>query len=163
MKPSFKKVKDNHYSSNELNTSYKSYEELYEELGYDENSWVHKNDQFKNTCATRLSLALVKAGVTFQGRLKIKGGAEKGKSFELGSKLLADQLARPEVLGKPEILKPEEAPQKILGRRGIVFFSKVQGFDGAGHIDLIETSNNSTVCNSACYFNSKEVWFWPLD
>ena len=36
------------------------------------------------------------------------------------------------------------------------------GYDG-GHIDLIETIDAVQVCSSACYFSSKEIWFWPLD
>ena len=39
---------------------------------------------------------------------------------------------------------------------------KIAGY-GGGHIDLIETVDTVQVCNSACYFSSQEVWFWPLD
>lgn len=34
-------------------------------------------------------------------------------------------------------------------------------YDG-GHIDLIEEISSETICNSACYFESKEIWFWEL-
>jgi len=43
-----------------------------------------------------------------------------------------------------------------------LFFWKIIGY-GGGHMDLIETTNSAQACNSACYFSSKEVQFWPLD
>jgi hypothetical protein len=46
-------------------------------------------------------------------------------------------------------------------KRGVVLFWKIADY-GGGHIDLIETTDAAFVCNSACYFQSKEVWFWPL-
>lgn len=66
------------------------------------------------------------------------------------------------VFGKPEIFSnPAMAATKIAARKGVIFFWKITGYDG-GHIDLIETSNKLQICNSHCYFNCKEVWFWNL-
>lgn len=39
-----------------------------------------------------MSLALIKSGVAFTGRLTIKTGPHKHKKIEIGTKLLADQL-----------------------------------------------------------------------
>jgi hypothetical protein len=162
MKPSYETMKTNHNSSSELSPSYVDKKSLYNRIGYDIDNLTKQSPGYQNTCATRMSLALIKSGVTFSGRLKIKDGPHKGRTFEPGAKLLADQLSQPHVLGKPQVLSPKEAMTKLRGKKGVVFFWKIAGYDG-GHIDLIETSNSVQVCNSACYFSSKEIWFWPLD
>lgn len=162
MKPTYDVVKSNHNSSNELNSSYVDKKSLYQDIGYNIDELVKQDPGYENACATRMSMALIKSGVAFSGRLKIKSGPHKGRSFEPGAKLLADQLAKPQVLGKPQVLSPSEATKKLSGKKGIVFFWKITGY-GGGHIDLIETANSLQVCNSACYFSAKEVWFWPLD
>ncbi|WP_374328433.1 T6SS effector amidase Tae4 family protein [Azonexus sp.] len=162
MNLSFASLKSNHYTSDIYRSDYVSGDTLYSELGYDQKALIKQNSGYQNTCATRMSLALIKSGVTIHGRLKIKGGTHKGQLFEPGAKLLADQLARPQVLGKPQVFKAADAPAKLAGKKGIVFFWKIDGY-GGGHIDVIETTNGTQVCNSACYFSSKEIWFWPLD
>lgn len=162
MKPSYAALKNRHYSSNELSSSYLDKISLYNEIGYDIDKLIIQNPGYQNTCATRMSLALIKSGVAFAGRLKIKKGPHTGQAVEPGAKLLADQLALPHVFGKPQVFNPSEAIAKINGKEGIVFFWKIAGYNG-GHIDLIETSNVGQVCNSACHFSSKEIWFWPLD
>jgi Type VI secretion system (T6SS), amidase effector protein 4 len=109
-----------------------------------------------------MSLALIQAGVRFTGRLKIKNGPYKGRLIEPGAKLLADQLAQPQLLGKPQrLVNPPQAGIALHKQKGIIFFWKIDGYAG-GHIDLIEESNAALICNSHCYFACKEVWFWPL-
>ncbi|RYG21140.1 MAG: hypothetical protein EOO07_03360 [Chitinophagaceae bacterium] len=162
MKPSFQTLKNNHYSSEPSSTGYKSAADLYTEVGYKIEDLIKQNAGYANTCATRMSLALIKSGVKFTGRLRIKVGAHKEKKIETGAKLLADQLLLATVFGKPEIFTdPSKAPASIGNKKGVIFFWKITGYDG-GHIDLIETSNKLQVCNSHCYFNCKEVWFWEL-
>lgn len=160
MSVAFASVKRHHRSSNELSPSYLDKKALYREIGYDIDNLIRQNPGYQNTCAARMSIALVKSGVSIRGRLPIKTGPYKGRSVEPGAKLLADELSR--VLGKPEILSPSYAPSKLHGKKGIVFFWKISGY-GGGHIDLIETADSIQVCNSACYFSSKEVWFWSLN
>lgn len=162
MKPTYQTLKANHYSSNKLSSSFLDETSLYKEIGLDIDQLIKQNPGYVNTCATRMSIALLKSGVKFSGRLSIKSGKFKGKAIEPGAKLLADQLSAPAALGKPQILKPNEAAGKLHGKKGIVFFWKITGYDG-GHIDLIETASAVQVCHSACYFNSKEIWFWPLN
>lgn len=162
MKPSYATLKSHHYSANELNSSHVSRTALYEELGYDDAALIRQNAGYQNTCATRLSLALIKSGVIINGRLKIKTGKYKDRTFEPGAKLLADQLAKPHILGKPQIFSAADAHTKLSGKKGVIFFWKIAGYNG-GHIDVIESQNSTQVCNSACYFDSKEIWFWPLD
>jgi len=162
MKPTYATLKSNHYTSDPTRSDYISGDDLYKELGYDHQQLIKQNTGFVNTCATRMSLALLKSGVSFHGRIKIKTGKYKGRMFEPGAKLLADQLAKPNALGKPQIYKGTDAPAKLANKKGLVFFWKISNYDG-GHIDVIESTTTTQVCNSACYFDSKEVWFWPLD
>lgn len=122
MKPAYASLKGNHYSANKFSSSYLSGEALYEELGHDQQVLIKQNSGYVNTCATRMSLALIKSGVAIRGRLKIKDGEYKGKTFEPGAKLLADQLAKPHALGRPQIFKATEAAAQLAGKKGIVFF-----------------------------------------
>jgi hypothetical protein len=162
MKPTYEELKKNYYSSNELTNNFVDGETLYSEIGYNQDALIQQNPAYVNTCATRLSLALLKAGVLFTGRLPIKAGEFKGSAIETGAKLLADQLMKPHVFGRPKIYKPSEFIQNTNGKKGVVFFWKITGY-GGGHIDLIEVSNLIATCNSNCYFDSKEIWFWELN
>ena len=72
-------------------------------MGYNYEALQQQNAGYVNTCATRMSLALIKSGVSFNGRLTIKSGDWKGKKIETGAKLLADQLSRADVFGRPVI------------------------------------------------------------
>lgn len=161
MKPFFTKLKTNHYSSNKYNPSFLGAEELYRKIGYDIENLKKQNPGYVNTCAVRMSLALLQSGVPFVGRLKIKDGPFKGKMIEPGAKLLADQLKKPHIFGYPTLIDPKKATQLLSGKKGVVLFWKITGY-GGGHIDLIEPINSIQVCNSGCYFSSKEIWFWPL-
>jgi len=62
-----------------------------------------------------MSLALIKSGVNFVGRLKIRDGLYKGKLVEPGAKLLADQLMRFSVFSRPEVYKPSEFIKNVVG------------------------------------------------
>lgn len=161
MRPTFAKLKENHYSSNELSPSFVDAVALFNEIGHSYDNLLQQSPDYVNTCAVRMSLALIKSGVQFVGRMKIKEGPYKGKMVEPGAKLLADQLARPTVFGRPDLIPPANAVPRLSGKKGLILFWKIAGY-GGGHIDLIETSTTVQVCNSACYFSSKEIWFWPL-
>lgn len=162
MRPAFSILKANHYSSEFTNPAYVSAENLYKELGYDLTSLRKENPGYANTCATRMSLALLKSNVVFAGRLKVKAGPYKGRMFEPGAKLLADALMSHTAFGKPKVIADATKAPGIVGKKqGVAFFWKITGYDG-GHIDLIETMNAAQVCHSHCYFNCKEVWFWEL-
>ena len=79
MKPAYEKLKRNHYSSNELSAGFVDAETLFSEIGYNQEKLIAQNPGYINTCAVRMSLALLKSGVTFKGRLQIKNGTLKGK------------------------------------------------------------------------------------
>ena len=161
MKPSFATLNSNYYSYDEFKSNYVSGVDLYAEIGLDQEKLIKQNPAYANTCATRVSLALIKSGVTFTGRMRIKSGKYVGKKIEPGAKLLADQLMRSDVFGRPEVYTPSKFKSKINGRKGVVLFWKITGY-GGGHIDLIESSTVGNVCSSACFFDTKEIWFWPL-
>ena len=97
MKPTFSSLKRNHYSSDRMNPNFLSGEDVYKEIGYSIDDLIKQNPGYENTCAVRMSLALIKSGIHFAGRLRIKVGPHKGKMIEPGAKLLADQLARPQL------------------------------------------------------------------
>ncbi len=103
MKPTYEQLKKNYYSSNEFADNFVDGEALYTEIGYALDALLKQNPAYVNTCATRVSLALLKTGVSFNGRLSIKVGEFKGKKVEMGAQLLADQLMQPHVFGKPKI------------------------------------------------------------
>lgn len=161
MKPAFVTLKSNYYSSNELQSNYVNGSELYSEIGIDHEKLIKQNPAYVNTCTARVSLALLKSNVPFMGRLPVKSGKYVGKKIETGAKLLADQLMKSNVFGMPEIYKPDNFIRKISGRKGVVLFWKITGY-GGGHIDLIDSTTANTVCSSNCYYQSKEIWFWPL-
>ena len=97
MKPIFSILKSNYYSSNELQSNYKSGTDLYAEMGIDHEKLIKQNPAYVNTCAVRVSLALFKTNVPFVGRLPVKSGKFVGKKIETGAKLLADQLNKSQV------------------------------------------------------------------
>ena len=162
VKPSYEALKRHHKSAQFYKSGYVSDEAVYQELGYDLAELLKLNAGYKNTCATRMSVALLRAGMSIAGRLKIKSGMLAGKSVEPGAKLLADQLARPGLFGPPSIFRrPSGAPAELKGQKGVIFFWKL-ATSGIGHIDLVEPANSTQVCNSSCYFACQEIWFWPL-
>lgn len=105
MKPTFQKLKSNYYSSNELQPSYVNGAGVYSEFGINHESLIKQNPAYVNTCAARMSLALLKSGVPFVGRILIKSREFQGKRLEAGAKRLADQLIKPNALGRPTVYK----------------------------------------------------------
>jgi len=131
---------------------------LYESLGWSD---IKDNESYKNTCAIRVSVALVAADVPVTGWLQIKAGPFKGKSVEPSQAKLSRWLA--ENWGQPEIFRGREEARRQIGiRTGVVSF---WGLPGAsqGHMDLVKPDGNGLhECATSCYFDSREVWFWPV-
>jgi len=75
-------------------------EELWRWLGYPENI---KDINFSNTCAVRMSLALLGAGFPSPGNYPVKAGKYKGKAIETKQRTLSRWLVRH--LGAPEKYK----------------------------------------------------------
>ncbi|WLI75984.1 T6SS effector amidase Tae4 family protein [Kosakonia sp. H02] len=164
MRPLYEQLKRHHHSSLKYRPGFLSPEELFKEIGYDYKRLKADNPDFENTCAVRMSMALLKNNIDFIGRMTIKEGPFKGKKIEPGAKLMADQLYRENVFGKAEIYTDiREAGRKLRNRKGVVYFHRIAGY-GGGHIDLLEpVGDNMMDCNSGCHTNCKEIWFWELN
>jgi len=63
MKPTYQNLKKHHYSSEPSNDNYLSGAALYEEIGYKIDDLIKQNAGYANTCATRMSIALIKAAL----------------------------------------------------------------------------------------------------
>lgn len=161
--PTFESLWRN-YPSNKSITK----EALYKELGWDD---LINNPSYANTCAVRVHLACLRAGMSLSGRLQIHKGTLKGKFIEPGQDKLSRLLAEKTALGAP--LKVETAKlltdaTPIWSKTGIVSFMGIPGYNQGrgGHIDLLKCGKDLTgevLCGSDCYWSSKEVWFWEIN
>lgn len=135
--------------------------ELFKAIGWDD---LIGNPAYENTCAIRMSLALIKCGMDIPGRLRIKRGPYKGKLIEMGQRKLSQMLAVNSRLGTPEKFTGSAAENAIGNRRGIVsFWHLIPGIYEHGHIDIVSApTGRLRACGSDCYWTSKEIWFWPL-
>ena len=156
MKPVFSNVKSNFSSARLVKQS-----ELFAELGWND---LAGNPAYENTCAIRMSLALVKCGINIPGRMRVKAGTYKGKLIEPGQAKLAPILARPSFLGKPEKFTTEQAEEGIGNRQGIVSVFDVFPImqTRQGHIDLVHSAAGVRTCGTSCFWLAKELWFWQL-
>ena len=143
-------------------------DELYQWIGYPENVG---NPNFSNTCAIRLSLALLGAGYPNPGTWPVRAGKYKGRTIETRQRKLANWLVRE--LGQPDkFTSGQDAEDKIGTRRGIVSFFSIYGDDNAqGHISIVAKDRwgQYTRCGqeidgtaTGCYWSSKDVWFWAF-
>lgn len=145
-----------------------SREELYQWIGYPENITA---PNFYNTCAIRMSLALLGAGYPNPGQWPIKFGKYKGRGIETQQKRLSAWLTRH--VGQPERFESGSDAERAIGnRRGIVsFFSLYGGTDSQGHIAIVSQDrwgqylrcgNEIDGTATGCYWSSHKVWFWPM-
>lgn len=118
---------------------------------------------YENTCAIRLSYALLLAGVHLPGAsMKAKAGKVNGRFIEPRQINLSNILKR--IWGAPEVYQGEKAAVAGMGKRtGVVSFFRIGGGHG-GHIDLIwlEPGRLFQDCARECYFSAVTIWFWPL-
>jgi hypothetical protein len=137
-------------------------EELYPLIGWAD---LVNNPAFLDTCAIRMSMGLLGAGVTLpSARMVANAGPLKGKRIEPGQARLSGILER--IWGKPEVFRDSQAANAgIDGRSGVASFFRIHGGgprDG-GHIDLIWPGAGGFLqCARSCYFGAVEIWFWPL-
>lgn len=134
--------------------------ELYISLGWDD---LIGRPEWANTCAVRMSLALIEAGVRPAGRLQIKKGELEGHWIEPGQNKLSDWLL--ENMSAPSVLSyddmQETSGRELFGKKGIISFMRIPSYAG-GHIDLLSPNNDYLTCSRSCYFNADEVRFWAL-
>jgi hypothetical protein len=144
-----------------------SLDELWLWLGYPENS---RDINFSNTCAVRMSLALLGAGFPSPGNYPVKAGKHKGKSIETRQRKLSNWLSTH--MGVPEKYKSGAQAQGAIGSRcGIISFFQFHGpTDRQGHISIVTKDRWQTFrCGpeherspTGCFWDAVEVWFWPL-
>ena len=156
MKPAFIKLRENYSSVAAVDQG-----ALFREIGWED---LIGKDSFANTCAIRVSLALIKAGVQLKGRMAIRKGPFKGALIEPGQARLSHMLASPSMLGAPEKFARDDAMEGIGQRQGVVAFFRIPGYLGGagGHIDILLPAAGVQVCGSECYWTCAEVWFWEL-
>ena len=142
--------------------------QLFDYLGWED---LKDNPAYENTCAIRMSLCLIKSGVAFPGRMRIKKGPYKGHLIEPGQVHLTQLLMSPHILGKPEKLTIDTRDKVLEDRQGIVSFMGIPGYvvDGhlSGHIDLVRHGKflfffDTLKCADACYWNAAEYLFWEI-
>lgn len=138
-------------------------EVLFGQIGWSD---IANNTAFLDTCAIRMSIGLLRAGVTLPGaRMKANAGPLKGRRIEPGQAKLSHILKRS--WGEPEIYTSSEAAHDgIGGRSGVVSFFRIHGgsLADSGHIDLVwPLQNGFHDCARSCYFKAVEFWFWPLN
>lgn len=154
MKPSFDQVHQ-HFPKNETR------DVLYKEVGWTD---LVNHPSFYDTCAIRMSMALLRAGVTLPGaRMAVRNGRLKGRRIEPGQGKLSRILER--IWGKPEVYKDEQAARNGIGNRsGVASFFRIHGTSASGgHIDLVwPNAGGFHDCARTCFFNAMEIWFWPL-
>lgn len=135
--------------------------QLWGSIGHPEKA---SDPQWQNTCAIRLSLALLGAGMVIEpGFLEVKSGKFAKRMLAITVVGLSDYLTRQ--WGEPEKISGALAWERIYNRMGVIRFVQLWGpFDPQGHIDLIGPTEKNRVaeCAGACFFHAVEVWFWEL-
>ena len=154
MKPPFAVLRQ-HYPASEKR------EDLYPELGWAD---LVSKPAFEDTCAVRVSIALLRSGVAIPGAwLRINNGPLKDKMVQPRQGDLSRTIVR--MWGKPEKFKGTIQAHDIIGNRtGVISFFRVYGAatDG-GHIDLVWPAGNGFhKCARSCFFTAAELWFWEL-
>jgi hypothetical protein len=129
--------------------------------------WIGHSDkildsQWRNTCAVRMSLALLGAGIHLPaGFLKIEAGKYRGEYIEIKQEVLAAYLSK--IWGEPEKFGAALLRERVADRRGVIRFVGLWGpFDSQGHIDLVcHDEHHRLACEGGhVYLHAVECWFW---
>lgn len=120
------------------------------------------NMHFPNTCAIRMSEALVKTDNAFLGVFKSAGTNKCPHSYVRGAQDLAAILSRAVALGTRNLgwegSESGNVPDNVIGKKGIICYMNIPGFSGQGHIDLWD--NNRPVGSE--YWDAEIIWMWVL-
>ena len=113
---------------------------------------------FPNTCANRMSEALVRTMPDLLTAFKNSNKNKCPHGYLRGAQDLASVLAQPYVFGSRslgwEAQKDDEPPKKVIGKKGVICYMNIPGFDGQGHIDLWD--NDMAVGDY--YWDAKTIW-----
>lgn len=116
---------------------------------------------FPNTCAIRMSEALVAQDTAFLDRFDASGLTLCPHRYMRGAQDLAAVLRRGDVFGNfnQGFSRPGTAPASMNGRKGIICYMNIPQYpDAQGHIDLWDGSG--PVGDE--YWNADPIWFWHL-
>lgn len=134
-------------------------EELWRWIGHTEKVL---DSQWRNTCAIRMSLALLGAGIHLPGGfLRVEAGKHRGKYIEIKQEALAHDLIN--LWGEPEKFGAALLRERVGDRRGVIRFVGLWGpFDPQGHIDLVcHDEHHRLACEGGhVYWHAVECWFW---
>lgn len=122
---------------------------------------IHKcTMHFPNTCAIRMSEALVKTDNEFLTVFKNAAPNKCAHSYLRGAQDLGGTLAKAIALGPRTIgwNAPGVTPSNVTGKQGIVCYMDIPAYSGQGHIDLWD--KNYPVGSE--YWDAKTIWFWEL-
>ena len=116
--------------------------------------------QFPNTCAIRMSEALVGVVPAIQAKFIASGLNLCPHDYVRGAADLASVLRRADVFGNYNagFSNPGTAPQALAGKKGIVAYLNIPNFDGQGHIDLWD----GALPAGSAYWNADPIWYWAL-
>jgi hypothetical protein len=134
-------------------------EELWRWIGHSEKIL---EPRWRNTCAIRMSLALVGAGIRLpDGFLRVQTGKYRGELLEIKQEALAHYLIQ--IWGEPEKFGAARLRESVGARRGVIRFVGLWGpFDPQGHIDLLcHDEHHRLACEGGhVYEHAVECWFW---
>lgn len=99
MRPKFSALERNYPKHDSIDTA-----QWFQEVGWDE---LINNSAYANTCAIRMSLALIKVSVPIHGRIAIKKGPFKGQRIEPGQASLSKMLFREFTVRRAGKIRPE--------------------------------------------------------
>jgi len=125
---------------------------------------IHKCSMyFPNTCAIRMSEALVAVNSNFLEIFKNSGKNVCPHGYVRGAQDLAAILAKRSVFGPRDIgwtgkQTGGSMPSNVVGKKGIICYMNIPGYSGQGHIDLWNNSNPV----GAAYWDAKTIWMWKL-
>jgi len=117
---------------------------------------------FPNTCAIRMSEALVKTNSAFLQVFKISGKNICPHGYVRGAQDLGAILQSGAGFGMRNFgwtgTADEKHPSAASGKKGLVCYMNIPGFGGQGHIDLWD---GSAAVGSA-YWRASTIWMWSL-
>lgn len=158
-----------HISFEKLWQNYPGEEEFNHDALFDYLGWSDLKRKYRNTCAIRMSLCLLRSGVPVRGRFRINRGPLEGKMIEPGQDKLSKYLDN--ILNPSVKMTKENRDELMKGRNGIISFMQIPGYDVdghlGGHIDLVKHGKFLMVfdtldCAGSCDWQAKNYWFWPL-
>ena len=111
---------------------------------------------YDNTCAIRMSMALIATDPTYKTNFRTSSTAKlTSGGYVRGAQDLAAILNR--LWGTPDQSWAGKVGTPV--RNGVICYMNIPSFSGQGHIGLWE---NGAPYDNDAYWNANPVWFWKL-